>query len=136
MVAAGLIAVTTTFSAEPPVANSYHQQVPQLSPLKILFTDDQDVSEVWGSLKFGASPLRPLSECDDPGFEVKCCIPRADGSWDVYGYTGGHDIYGERGDPTKKLSVWKIHRAVTRNGASKVKLRSRQTTSSKRVSSK
>jgi hypothetical protein len=115
-VVVSLFAVATTFSAQPPVTNTYHQQPPQISPLKILFTDEQDVSEVWGSLKFGASPIRPIGECDDPGFEVKCCVPRTDGSWDVYGYTGGHDIYGEKGDPTKKLSVWKIHHAVTRDG--------------------
>lgn len=113
---ASLLATVAAFSADPPVANTYHQQAPQLSPLKILFTEEQDVAEFWGALKFGASPLRPVGECDNPGFEVKCCVPRTDGRWDVYGYTGGHASYGEKGDPTKKLSVWKIHHAVTRDG--------------------
>jgi len=85
------------------------------APWKLLFTDDQDVFDVWGKVKFEASPLRFLGECDDPGFEIKCCVPRDDGVWDVYGYSGGHDIYGEQGDPTKARSTWKIHHAITRD---------------------
>jgi hypothetical protein len=111
-----LLLAGAAVAAPPPIRNTYHQQTAPTSPLKLLFTDEQDVFDVWGSLKFGASPLRPVGECEDPGFEIKCCVPRPDGSWEIYGYTGGHDIYGESGDPTKQRSVWKIHRATTRDG--------------------
>jgi hypothetical protein len=111
-----LFSVVHGFCAAPARENSYHQQAPAISPLKLLFTDPQDVSDVWGKIHFEATPLRPQGECDDPGFEIKCCVPRSDGSWDIYGYTGGHDIYGEQGDPTKKLSTWNIHHAITRDG--------------------
>ncbi len=113
---AWLFAFNVAFSAQPPVDNNYHQQAPSVSPFKLLFTDEQDVFDVWGKLKFEASPLRPMGECEDPGFEIKCCVRREDGAWNIYGYSGGHDIFGEKGDPTKKLSVWKIHRAVTLDG--------------------
>ncbi len=93
--------------------NAYHQQPPHIVPFKILFTDELDVFDVWGKIKFEASPLRSLGACDDPGFEIKCCVRGKDGAWDVYGYSGGHDIYGEPGDPTKTRSTWKIHHAVT-----------------------
>jgi len=111
-----LLSRLCALSADPPVEKHYHQQAPFVSPLRILFSDEQDVADVWGKLAFGASPLRPLGECDDPGFEIKCCLRGKDGSWEVFGYSGGHDIYGEHGDPSKSRSVWKIHRAVTPDG--------------------
>ncbi len=94
----------------------YYQQPPELSPLKLLFSDPEDVYDTWGRIGFGASPIRPIGNCENPGFELKCCMPREDGTWDVYGYTGGHDIYGEQGDPTKQLSRWRIHHALTKDG--------------------
>src|SRR5262245_40694491 len=98
-----------------PGQTSTNTQGEQLSSFKLLFTDEEDVTDVWGKLRFEATPLRSLGECDDPGFEIKCCVPRGDGAWDVYGYSGGHDIYGEQADPTRSRSTWKIHHAVTRD---------------------
>lgn len=102
--------------AQSPFPEGYYQQRPDVRPFKLLFSDEEDVADVWGKLAFGASPIRLIGDCDDPGFEIKCCVPREDGAWDVYGYTGGHDIYGESGDPTKQISKWHIHRATTRDG--------------------
>ena len=94
MVIGSFLLAVAALSAPPLLEKAYHQQPPHLSPLTILFTDEQDVSDVWGGLKFAATPLRPVGECEDPGFEVKCCVPRPDGSWEIYSYTGGYYIYG------------------------------------------
>jgi len=114
LVLAMLCQVSSGLQAQPST-NAYYQQAPVISPLRLLFTDQDDIAEVWGKLKFEASPLLVLGECEDPGFEIKCCVPGNGGVWDVYGYSGGHDIYGEKGDPTRTRSVWKIHHAETRD---------------------
>ena len=106
-----LFCIHAAFAGQPWPANTYHQQPPVMSPLKILFSDEQDVSDVWGKLKFGASPLRPVGPCDNPGFTIKCCVPRPDGSWDVYGCT---DPVNPNYDSTN--AVWTIHYATTRDG--------------------
>src|SRR5689334_14916064 len=113
--AVGVCCAAKVLAADLP-KGGYYQQPPELSPLKLLFTDADDVYDTWGRISFGATPIRPIGDCENPGFELKCCVPREDGAWDVYGYTGGHDIYGEKGDPTKQLSRWRIHHALTKDG--------------------
>ena len=39
---------------------------------KLLFSDERDITDRWGKLRFGATPLRPPGEADDPGFAALC----------------------------------------------------------------
>lgn len=57
------------------------------APLRLLFSGPEDVTNTWGQLSFGTTPLRVLQTCENPGFEVSYCAPRDDDAWDVYGLT-------------------------------------------------
>jgi len=82
-------------------------------PLRLLFSTAQDVTNTWGKLHFGVTPVRLVREGRNPGFTVVGGFPRADGSWEVF----GHQMTEmKRGDETRRVMVWKLLRASTRDG--------------------
>jgi hypothetical protein len=72
--------------------------------MKLLFMDRRDVHNRWGDVRFGATPLRKIADCESPGFHVALCLPLADGSYDIFGYQTG------------KMTPWKLLRSTTRDG--------------------
>lgn len=80
----------------------------------LLFSDTQDVTNVWGKIHFGTTPLERVATCAYPGFELSYCQPRSDGAWDVHGLTF------EAGPPVKNQvkehNTWQVIRAETRDG--------------------
>ena len=82
--------------------------------MKLLFSDDRDISDVWGKVHFGTTPLREIGTADDPGFIISCCVPGERGFWDVYGHGFNRDE-GNRPKMEKK-ATWSIHHAQTKDG--------------------
>lgn len=81
--------------------------------LRLLFSTAKDVSNVWGKLHFGATPMSKVRDCKDPGFVLACCLPREGGVWEVYGQRYAEDATGKE---YEKMNTWKIVRAITRDG--------------------
>ena len=82
--------------------------------LKLLFSGPQDLTDTWGQIHFGVTPVRLIRECEDPGFTVVGCFPRRDGLWEVFGQqlkaiSRGKEIFEE-------TNSWKLIRATTRDG--------------------
>src|SRR5579872_3382165 len=71
--------------------------------VKLLFMDQKDIHNTWGTIRFGATPLRRISD-GQKDFIVKLCLRRPDGSYDVWGFKGGD------------YKPWKLFRASTRDG--------------------
>lgn len=82
---------------------------------KLLFSGPADVTNVWGKLHFGATPMQKLGEGESAPFSLACCVPKADGSWDVYGQRFDRGPQGKR--PWQQTNSWKFMRATTRDGA-------------------
>ena len=72
--------------------------------MRLLFMDKKDIHNTWGDVRFGATPLRKVADCESPGFHVALCLPLADGAYDVFGYQTG------------KMTPWKLLRSKTRDG--------------------
>ena len=89
------------------------QASPAKKPFKLLFSTAQDVTNTWGKLRFGATPMQKIRACQDPGFVLACCLPREGGIWEVYGQTYKLD---EGGKEFEKTNAWSIVRAITRDG--------------------
>lgn len=83
-------------------------------PIKLLFSSAQDVTNTWGKLHFGVTPVRFVREIKPPGFAVVGNFPRADGAWEVFGQ---QMTELKPGDQTRRVMVWKLLRASTRDGA-------------------
>jgi hypothetical protein len=81
-------------------------------PVKLLFSTAQDITNTWGQIHFGVTPLQLVTNCENPGFELSCCLPRSDGAWDVYGQVF-KQVSGTREQGT---SVWSVVHATTRDG--------------------
>ena len=54
-------------------------------PIKLLFSSPQDITNTWGKLHFGVTPVRLIREAKHPGFNVVGGSPCADGTWEVFG---------------------------------------------------
>ena len=80
---------------------------------KLLFSNVQDVTNTWGKLHFGATPMQKIRACKDPGFVLACCRPRQNGEWEVYGQSYKSD---EAGKEYEKKNTWRIVRATTHDG--------------------
>ena len=89
--------------------------LPLCAALPLLFSGPQDVTNTWGQLHFGTTPLHRLRDCENPGFELSYCAPRADGAWDVYGLT--FKELAKCDDHVRVTNAWSIVRATTRDGA-------------------
>ena len=79
---------------------------------KLLFSNAQDVTNTWGKLHFGATPMQKIRACKDPGFVLACCLPREKGEWEVYGQSYKLD---EAGQQYEKKNTWRIVHATTRD---------------------
>jgi hypothetical protein len=84
------------------------------APLKLLFSTAQDLTNTWGQLQFGVTPLHLVTNCANPGFELSCCLPRADGAWDVYGQNFRQ--VSAHNDQVRGTSAWSVVHATTRDG--------------------
>jgi hypothetical protein len=82
--------------------------------VKLLFSTPQDVTDTWGKLHFGATPMQKIRDCEHPGFSLACCLPRPDGAWDVYGQVFTRDPAS--GD-TQAKNNWRLVHATTRDGS-------------------
>jgi len=100
-----LILVTANLVFGHPV----HAQ-PPAQEVKLFFSTSQDITNVWGKLHFGATPMHKIRACDNPGFSLACCLPQQDGSWNVYG-----QVF--KNAPTERSNTWKLVHATTRDGA-------------------
>ncbi len=82
--------------------------------LQVLFSGLQDVTETWGKLSFGVTPVRLIRECEDPGFTLAGCFPLSDGSWEVFGQQLKECGRGKAS--FEETNSWKLVRATTRDG--------------------
>jgi hypothetical protein len=85
---------------------------PTPKQFKLLFSNAQDITNTWGKLHFGATPMQKIRACQDPGFVLACCRPQADGTWEVYGQSFKLD---EAGKEYEKKNTWRIVHATTRD---------------------
>jgi hypothetical protein len=95
------------------LAGASHAQ-PAGDAIKLLFSGPQDVASPWGKLHFGATPMQKVRSCKNPGFVVGCCLPRTDGSWDVYGQAFKRGPAAK--EPYREVNTWKLVHATTRDG--------------------
>lgn len=82
--------------------------------VRLLFSTPADAADAWGKLHFGATPMELVRPCENPGFQLACCLPKPDGAWEVYGqvFSSGSE-YGS----AKAKNVWKLVHATTRDGS-------------------
>ena len=80
----------------------------------LLFSGPQDITNTWGQIRFGTTPLQQVRTCESPGFELSYCQQRDDGAWDVYGLTF------KKGPPinnqVSETNAWSVIHATTRDG--------------------
>lgn len=73
--------------------------------MKLIFTRPEDCHDTYGRLHFGANGLRILGRASGlPAMRPRCAVPQPDGSYLLYGGSGGHD------------EPWRIFRARTFDG--------------------
>ncbi len=73
--------------------------------MKLIFTQPADCHDTYGRLHFGANGLRVLGQASGlPAMRPRCAVPQADGSYLLYGGSGGAD------------EPWRIFRARTFDG--------------------
>lgn len=82
--------------------------------LPLLFSGPQDITNTWGQIHFGTTPLQRLQPCENPGFELSYCAPRDDGAWDVYGLT--FKEVSKHNDQVRQTNAWSVVRSTTRDG--------------------
>jgi len=82
--------------------------------VKLLFSTAQDITNTWGQLHFGVTPLQLVTNCANPGFELSYCQPRSDGAWEVYGQAFKKGPASK--DQVKEANTWQIIRSTTRDG--------------------
>ncbi len=83
-------------------------------PLRLLFSTSQDITDTWGKLHFGATPMQKICDCENPGFELSYCQPGKGGAWDIYGHVMERTSDDANG---RARFIWKIVRATTRDGS-------------------
>ncbi|MHB8952819.1 MAG: hypothetical protein ACYC4U_07540 [Pirellulaceae bacterium] len=81
---------------------------------KLLFSDREDLIDTWGSLEVGVTPVRPIGECEPPGFTLIGGFPLASGVWEVFGQQLSEVSRGD--EPYDRIAAWKLVRATTRDG--------------------
>ena len=80
----------------------------------LLFSTAQDITNTWGQLHFGVTPLQQVATCEYPGFELSYCQPRSDGAWEVYGQAFKKGPASK--DQVKEANTWQIIRSTTHDG--------------------
>lgn len=86
---------------------------PPAIPWKLLFSGREDITNTWGKLHFGVTPIQLIREFEHPGFNVVGSFPRPDGSWEIFGQ---QITEIKPGDETTRRMVWKLLRSHTRDG--------------------
>ena len=81
---------------------------------RLLFSGSQDVTDTWGKLHFGVTPVRLIREYETPSFAFGGCFPRDDGLWEVFGQQMTEITRGN--EPWQRTMAWKLIRATTRDG--------------------
>ena len=94
----------------------------QKPPLKLLFSGPADITNTWGLLHFGVTPVRLIREVESPGFASVACFPQPEGAWEVFGSQLTEIRRGQ--EPYERVTTWKLIRATTREG---VKFENRET---------
>jgi hypothetical protein len=79
-----------------------------------LFSSPQDLTDTWGQLRIGATPVRQIREVERPEFDVVACFPMADGAWEVFGQQMTQ--VGPQGNPDEEITSWKLIRSTTHDG--------------------
>lgn len=87
---------------------------PDATSWKLLFSDPQDVSDTWGLLNFGVTPVGLVRECEHPGFAFVGGFPLGEGVWEVFGQQMTEVSRGN--EPYDRIMTWKLIRATTRDG--------------------
>jgi len=87
---------------------------PSAAAWKLLFSGNQDMTDTWGKLHFGVTPVRLIRECEPPGFTLIGCFPVPDGAWEVFGQQLTEISRGD--EPYDRITAWKLIRATTRDG--------------------
>lgn len=100
-------------AAAPPPAAPSAAKTP--SSLKMLFSSLQDVTDSWGQLQIGVTPIHRIREIEAPNFTIVGCFPNQDGTWAVFGQQLTSVSRGK--NPYEEINSWKIVRATTRDGA-------------------
>jgi hypothetical protein len=83
-------------------------------PWKLLFSDCRDISDSWGQLHFGVTPVRLLRECKPAGFTLVGCAASSPNEWTVFGQQMTKVSRGN--EPYERITSWKLFRATTRDG--------------------
>jgi hypothetical protein len=87
---------------------------PLAAPLRLLFSGPQDVTDTWGKLNFGVTPVRLIREIEPPPFTVVGCFPEAAGAWEVFGQQLTQ--VGRGKESFEETNAWTLVRATTRDG--------------------
>lgn len=109
----GAILAANTVPDKTGAAEPTQSDKPSTAPWKLLFSGSKDITDTWGKLHFGVTPVRLLREVEHPGFTVVSGFPRSDGSWEVLGQQMTEVTPG---DETTRRNVWKLLRSTTRDG--------------------
>ena len=120
---AELLLLTTVLCGLLPVAGAEGQAPPEqtqvakppAAPWKLLFSGSQDITDSWGSLHFGVTPVQRVRECEPLGFTFVGCFPLPDRAWEVFGQQMTEISRGA--EPYDRVTSWKLLRATTRDGA-------------------
>jgi hypothetical protein len=83
-------------------------------PFKLLFSGASDVSDTWGLLHFGVTPVRLLREITEPDFTTIGCFPLPDGRWEVFGQQMKERSRGT--EHFQRVATLQLIRATTRDG--------------------
>ena len=77
--AAALLCLSVRARAQDPTPSPQPTQEvrPELTTWKLLFSGSQDITDTWGTLEFGVTPVRQIRECESPGFTFVGCFPLA-----------------------------------------------------------
>jgi hypothetical protein len=85
-----------------------------VQPWRLLFSGIRDVTDTWGSLHFGVTPVRRVRECKAPGFTVVGCFPLQNGEWELFGQKMSE--IGRGREAFDRITAWHLIRARTRDG--------------------
>jgi hypothetical protein len=88
-------------------------EVKKTAQWKMLFSGSNDISDSWGKLHFGVTPVQLIREYEEPDFTVVGYFPLPDGGWRVFGQ---QMTTITPGDELQRVTVWKLLQAATRDG--------------------
>ncbi|MHB8898632.1 MAG: hypothetical protein ACYC6Y_07790 [Thermoguttaceae bacterium] len=87
---------------------------PSAAPWKLLFSGAEDITDTWGKLHFGVTPVAQVGQVQGVPFSAIGGFPLADGVWEVFGQQ--MDEVSRGNEPFERITTWKLFRATTRDG--------------------